>query len=460
MKYQASVPDREIMLFDLTTRYVSKLADSVADSISFERVTRIEDAVPDSIDRVALNIRIPFCAFKCTYCALPGQSYDEQQARIFLAAVREELSLYSSYLEKPRIERVYLSGGTPSLMHKELGYLLGFVEDIFNKPPTVAMEASPADLDPEVLASLKNEGVSQLSVGVQTFDERLLRNHLGRNISRERLIEILQQTMNARFDYVNIDLMFSLPGQTTDQVRQDLQIACDLGVDGISTFPLMLLPYTQLTKRLQKEAAEKGKPPDAPLQDPRMEREQYSVIVETLRSRGYKMRALWSFSTDPDAYEGPYEHSEFIGIGPRAWGMVGGKITLNTPRVLDYLAFLEEGFLPLCAYSQVRDYPLGRFARQLYHGKISRAEAKALKEEDAKVGRYIGLMRLLSLTREEGEAIVLTDKALALGSMATKKIAMATLTKMNEVFRQAASQGPQVDETPASLDILALSGAE
>jgi len=140
--------------------------------------------------------------------------------------------------------------------------------------------------------------------------------------------------------------------------------------------------------------------------------------------------------------------------------MVGGKITLNTPRVLDYLAFLEEGFLPLCAYSQVKDYPLGRFARQLYHGKISRTEAKALTEEDSKVGRYIGLMRLLGLTREEGEAIVLTDKALALGSIATKKIAMATLTKMNEVFRQAAAQGPQVNETPTSPDVLALSGVE
>ncbi|MDD1773345.1 MAG: radical SAM protein, partial [Methanomassiliicoccales archaeon] len=368
--------------------------------------------------------------------------------------------LYSSYLRRPKVERVYLSGGTPSLMYKDMGILLGLVEEEFNKPPTVAMEASPADLSPEVLVSLSEAGISQLSVGVQTFDEQLLRDSLGRNISREKLISTLTRVMSAGFDYVNIDLMFSLPGQTADMIRQDLDLACELGVHGISTFPLMLLPYTRMTKRLQKEALEKDKASDAPLQDPLVEKQHYSIILEILRSRGYKMRTLWSFSTNPGAYEGPYEHSEFVGVGPRAWGMVGSNLTLNTPNIFDYLDRLEEGFLPLYAYSPVKDYPIGRFARRLYHGKIPKVEAKVLAEEDAKVGRIINLMKLLGLAREEGSAIVLTDKALALGSVATKRIAMATLEKMNEVIRQARSQGPQVDETQVAPNGLAIFGAE
>jgi len=442
---------------DLTMRYVNKLADRVADSIAFERVTRIEDVVPDGLDKAALNIRIPFCAFKCTYCALPGQSYDERQANIFLATVQEELRLYSAYLQKPRIERVYLSGGTPSLMHEKMSLLLGLVEEQYNRPPVVAMEASPADLSPEVLASLKDAGISQLSVGVQTFDEPLLRKSLGRNITRNKLISTLREVMNAGFDYVNIDLMFSLPGQTMDKLREDLEIACGLGVHGISTFPLMLLPYTQMTKRLQKEASVLGRSEDAPLQDISMEKTQYLEIADTLRAHGYKMRTLWSFSTDPEAYEGPYEHSQFIGIGPRAWGMVGSNLTLNTANVFDYLARLEEGFLPLYAFSPVRDYATGRFARHLYHGRISKGEAKELMEEDAKVGRYISLMKMLGLTRDDGEYLVLTDKALALGSSATKKIAMATLTKMNDAIRQSGWQASPGEAGPLPQDFTALS---
>lgn len=435
------------MALDLTMRYVSRLADRVADSISFERVTRLEDVVPDDMDRAALNIRIPFCAFKCTYCALPGQAYEDRQARVFLAAVREELRLYSSYLKRSKIERVYLSGGTPSLMHEYLGILLGFVEEEFNTPPIVAMEASPADLNPEVLSGLRDAGVSQLSIGVQTFDERMLREPLGRNVSRESLIDTMTRVMDSGFDYVNIDLMFSLPGQTLEMIRKDLDLACGLGVQGISTYPLMLLPYTRMTSRLQKEASNAGKAGDTPLQDPLTERKQYLTILETLRSRGYRMRALWSFSTDPDAYEGPYEHSEFVGIGPRAWGMMGDKLTLNTPDIFDYVDRLEENFLPLFAYSAVKEYPVGKFARQLYRGRISKIEARILGEEDAKVGRMINLMRLLGLVREDGGAMVLTDKALALGSAATKRIAMATLEKMNAAMRWSRSQEARADET-------------
>ncbi len=302
--------------------------------------------------------------------------------------------------------------------------------------------------------------MSQLSVGVQTFDEGMLRGSLGRNISRENLVETMGRVMDAGFDYVNIDLMFSLPGQTLEMIRQDLDLACELGVQGISTYPLMLLPYTRLTNRLQKEAMEGGRSSDAPLQDPQTEREQYLGILELLRSRGYRMRTLWSFSTDPDAYEGPYEHSEFVGIGPRAWGMMGDKLTLNTPDIFDYVDRLEENFLPLFAYSAVKDYPLGRFARRLYRGRISKIEARVLAEEDAKVGRTVNLMRLLGLIKEDSGSLVLTDKALALGSAATKRIAMATLEKMNEAMRWTRSQEMRTGEGSLGTGSMISLGAE
>ncbi len=444
------------MALDLTQRYVNKLAQRVADSVSFERVARIEDVVPEGVERTAINVRIPFCAFKCTYCALPGQSYDERQANIFLAAVQEELRLYSDYLHKPKIERLYISGGTPSLMHEKLEILGQLVEESFNKPPIIAMEASPADLTPEVLDNLRKAGISQISIGVQTFDEQVLRKQLGRNISKERMVETLRQVMSSGFDYVNIDLMFSMPGQTRETLARDLEIAAELGVHGVSTYPLMLLEYTQMTKRVKRESSSKGN--GTQLQDPFQEKEQYQQILDSLRPHGYKMRAIWSFSKRPESYEGPYEHSQFIGVGPRAWGMLGSCLTLNTSNIFDYLARLEEGFLPLYAYSPIHGHATGSFARCLYRGRISKAEIKALSEEDSKISRYVFLMRFLGLVRDEGEEMVLTDKALALGSSATKRIAMATLEKTNDMIRESAALAKEEGQAPmAQQEFVALS---
>ncbi|MCU0862137.1 MAG: radical SAM protein [Methanomassiliicoccales archaeon] len=440
---------------DITSRYVSKLAQRVADSVSFEKVARIEDVIPESVTRTAINVRIPFCAFKCTYCALPGQSYDERQADIFLAAVQEELRLWAGYLRRPAIERLYISGGTPSLMHDRLAVLSDLVKEQFNRPPTIAMEASPADLTPEVMENLRDAGISQISIGVQTFDEAVLRKQLGRNITRERMVETLRQVMSSGFDYVNIDLMFSMPGQTKESLAKDLETAADLGVHGISTYPLMLLEYTQMTKKVRRESPSQG---DAPLQDPAREREQYQQILDSLRPHGYRMRAIWSFSKRPEAYEGPYEHSQFIGIGPRAWGMLGNSLTLNTSNVFDYLGRLEEGFLPLYAHSPMRAHATGSFARCLYRGRISKAEARELAEEDSRITRYVYLMRFLGLVRDEGDSLALTDKALALGSSATKRIAMATLEKTNTMIRESASLGKSEGQAPvAQQEFVALS---
>jgi len=204
-------------------------------------------------------------------------------------------------------------------------------------------------------------------------------------------------------------------------------------VEGISTFPLMLLEYTPMTKKMEKE----GVIIDGGSVQQGDEKERYLAIVQSMREHQYKLRTLWSFSTSPEKYEGPYEHSNFIGIGPKAWGMVNNRITLNSPSVVYYIQMLEEGFLPLYAYSELSDYPLARAARRLYYGKILETELAALMKEDGSLRKYAVLMKASGLLKKEGEYLVLTDKALAYGNHATKRIAMATLTSMNEMFKQA-----------------------
>ena len=138
--------------------------------------------------------------------------------------------------------------------------------------------------------------------------------------------------------------------------------------------------------------------------------------------------------------------------------MLGSSLTLNTSNVFDYLARLEEGFLPLYAYSPIRAHATGSFARCLYRGKISKAEARELAEEDARISRYVYLMRFLGLVRDEGDHLVLTDKALALGSSATKRISMATLEKTNVMIRESSALVKEEGQAPmAQQEFVALS---
>jgi hypothetical protein len=128
--------------------------------------------------------------------------------------------------------------------------------------------------------------------------------------------------------------------------------------------------------------------------------------------------------------------------------MLGSPLTLNTSNVFDYLARLEEGFIPLYAYSPIRAHATGSFARCLYRGKISKSEVRELSEEDSRISRYVYLMRFLGLVRDEGDSLVLTDKALALGSSATKRIAMATLEKTNVMIRESSAIAKEEGQAP------------
>jgi oxygen-independent coproporphyrinogen-3 oxidase len=423
----------------ITLWAVNRLADKVASSVSFSRATDLENMFKTEVKRTALNIRVPFCASRCPFCAFPGELYSNSYAKIFLTGLKEEMKLYSSLISQNKavVERVYLSGGTPTLLHKEFGTIQDQVSEHFSFQGKVALEASPADLKDEVLASLKDLGISQLSIGVQSFNEILLTKVLGRPAKRENLVSTLKRVMDYGFDYVNIDLMFSLPGQTKEMLLEDLKTAADIGVNGISTYPLMMLPYTALSKTCARERVDKGGKINSTLTDQNQaqETENYLAIVNYLRERAYKFRTLWSFSLNPGAYEGPYEHDSFIGLGPRAWGVINNNFTLNSPSTEDYIATLKEGKLPVFAYSELRDYPTARLARRLYYGGIDRYQLNELKSADFNIRVLTGLLRILGLMRWEGDFLKMTDRALAYGNLATKKIAMATLSRMDEILK-------------------------
>ena len=419
-------------------RWVSgRIASKVASSVTFTKGFD-PGMFSGRVERMALNLRIPFCRMRCAFCAFPGEVFTESYKRVFVDGLKDELRFYSDHFERgngsrPVVERVYLSGGTPTLLYKEFGEIKGFVNEHFPFHGNIAMEAYPSDLTDEVLRSMVDNGVEQISVGVQTFNDGLL-SRMGRKGGREEVVKTLRRVMDYGFSYVNIDLMFALSNQTKEMLIEDLETATRMGVHGVSTYPLMILPYTGLGKGCSTGAkTRKWMVQDR--KDEEREQELYSAIVDYMEGASYKVRAIWSFSLKPEAYEGPYEHECFIGLGPRAWGMINNRFTLNAPSTEDYIATLTEGKLPLHATSEVRGSPTVRLARHLYHGRVHKDVLKRLVGGDFKLRGLVGLLRMIGLLAWDGDCLRLTRKGLAYGNLSTKKIAMAMLAKMDEILR-------------------------
>jgi oxygen-independent coproporphyrinogen-3 oxidase len=186
-----------------------------------------------------------------------------------------------------------------------------------------------------------NAGVTQISIGVQSFNDSVLKG-IGRGYDSKRAVNAVKKAIDHGFEHVNIDLMFPLPGQTIDSLIRDLELAVSLNVHSVSTYPLMLLPYTEMYRRLRDNASKMES----------TEEKMYMTIVDYMTSVGYDVSSIWRFSLKPSSYNGPFEYDEFLGVGPYAWGLVDDLFTVNTPLVEDYLVAVKRG-LPIFCFGQI-----------------------------------------------------------------------------------------------------------
>lgn len=191
----------------------------------------------------ALYLHVPFCKQRCKYCDFVTQAIacDSPELDAYTERLIHSIRTYSNNEVLGSLETVYIGGGTPSYLgNRRLSSLLYALSISMHLTPEVecTLEANPDSLTESMVKDLYALGVNRLSIGVQSFDDVLLKT-LGRIHSAKQAkhaIEIAQQ----RFDNISIDLMCGLPGQTLEQFEKDLEQACTLGVTHISVYPLMV----------------------------------------------------------------------------------------------------------------------------------------------------------------------------------------------------------------------------
>ena len=281
-------------------------------------------------------VHIPFCTQICYYCDFSKVFIKNQPVDSYLEHLIEE---YDSYDIK-KLRTLYIGGGTPTaLSAPQLAFLLEKLTDKLDLSylEELTIEANPGDLDQEKIAVLKDSPVNRVSLGVQTFNDRMLKQ-IGRSHLEKDIYENIANLKKAGFDNISIDLIYALPKQTMEDVKTNVAKAIALDIPHMSLYSLILENHTVFMNRMRR-----GKLP-LPKED--LEAEMFEYIIAELEKAGFEHYEISNFSKP--GFESRHnlmywDNAEYYGIGAGASGYVDGVRYKNHGPIRHYLQAVEAG---------------------------------------------------------------------------------------------------------------------
>ncbi|MBU5360356.1 radical SAM family heme chaperone HemW [Enterococcus raffinosus] len=288
-------------------------------------------------------IHIPFCEHICYYCDfnkvfLEGQPVDE-----YIEALLKEARLALSQNPVENMKTLYVGGGTPtSLNATQLDRLLSGLRQILpynNGEFTV--EANPGDLTADKLNVMKNYGVNRLSMGVQTFDDRLLKK-IGRKHTAQDVYDTIQLLEEKDFRNVTIDLIYALPGQSLESFRDTVIRALALDLPHYALYSLILENQTMFMNWVRR-----GK---MHLPEQELEAQMYAETIEAMEKAGRKQYEISNFAKP--GFESQHNlvywnNQNYFGLGAGASGYLGNRRYKNRGPIQHYLKSLKNDQLPV-----------------------------------------------------------------------------------------------------------------
>ena len=290
-----------------------------------------------------LYIHIPFCDHICTYCDFPKLLTKGQRHAEYIEALIQELKLYQQNVGFSNLQSIYIGGGTPTALSVEqIQPVFDFLTEQIqmNQIQEFSIEANPENLTRDKIQYLKAQGVNRFSLGVQTFHESLLKR-IGRKHQAQEVIQAVANLKQCGIKNINLDLIYAIPGQTLDELRDDLRQVISLEVEHISAYSLIVEEHTQLYLAYMRDQIE--------LTDNEIEAKMYEVTIETLTEAGYEHYEISNFAkSKPSLHNQWYWKNEtYIGVGLGAHGYVKGQRYQNTRSINTYIELLKDGKLPM-----------------------------------------------------------------------------------------------------------------
>jgi oxygen-independent coproporphyrinogen III oxidase len=289
-----------------------------------------------------IYIHVPFCDQLCLFCPFNKRQSQAELVNQFVDALCHEIQLYRPHVHQSALQFIYFGGGSPSVLSpQQFHRIISGLSQAFTFTPglEISVEAHPSHLNREYLAALKETGVNRISSGIQGFDDEFLKR-IGAQHSAAQAFSAIEAT-TATFGTMAIDLLFRCEGQTLPHWESQLTQALQLpGVNHISCYSMIAEPMDKLP-------------------DVMMEAEMTLLAHELTQQAGmvhYASCASGGFDFCPPGQECRYEaqhwgapQASFLGLGPGAFGFMGGQTTVNCLDVNHYIKSLAAGRLPLAS---------------------------------------------------------------------------------------------------------------
>lgn len=274
-----------------------------------------------------LYVHIPFCQTICPHCPYNKRLYDEALYANYRVALLEEIRSFLGEHPHCQIESLYFGGGTPSLTPDLLEEVIDLLSHGLSETSEIGVEVHPIHASQANLARLRSMKVNRISLGIETFNEEILRK-LGRGYSQKQAIMALEAAKAVGFECVDVNLIYGIPGQTGDEVLENVQLCIDQNVDQISAYPLFSFVHTPLGKQV---ATHKSK--------------QYGEIArlkvqqnisESCFEAGYQRSSVWSYTKPAIAPYSTVTRNDYLGFGAGAGSKVDRYFWFNTFSVEEY----------------------------------------------------------------------------------------------------------------------------
>ncbi|MCF7911985.1 MAG: radical SAM protein [Candidatus Cloacimonetes bacterium] len=323
-----------------------------------------------------------------------------------MQAIIKEIDQYAFLTGKIPVTSFYIGGGTPTTMlNNGLEDILEHIYKKFNMQCDIHLESHPNHLSQVNLEKIKSLGVQNLSIGVESLQDKYLK-FLNRPYSVKEVTETVQRSVDMNFKCLNLDFIFELPGQTYSEVELAGRTLVEMGANQVAAYPLFRFPYTKM--------GSSGEVSNFKLATILKRRKMIGILENIFYSSGFARSSVWAFTKQGQPKYCSVTVPAYFGLGASGGTYLNDIFYLNTFNVSHYIQAMEKGNSPIALSINLREkmQMAAWLYWRIYETSFNKTDFQQRfgKELDHLLGKYLKFCAAIGFLQDDGSQITLTDR--------------------------------------------------